>query len=430
MRQQWADAQIREWYLFPETLPTSLDPAAYGTVDAYVDALTATARGQGRDRYFTYLTSIAEETAYYEAGASVGFGFRLGIGTDGTRDIVVVIEAFEGAAALSAGIDRGWEILAIGTSSSNLRNITDIMREQDGMVRALGPDTAGTARVFRVKNLVTQQERVVTLTKRDFPLQPVSSRYGAKIIDDGGRKVGYVNLRTFISTAEQPLRDAFDNFRAQGVTEVIVDLRYNGGGLLSTAELLGDLLGGNRFTSDVFSYTNFRSEKSSFNLTRNFTPQPQSMSPMRIAFIGTGSTASASELVMNAFIPYLQGDVALVGTNTYGKPVGQIALDKAECDDRLRLVAFSVQNSAHSDAYYNGLASTMQPFCGAVDDYAHPLGDPQEESIKQALGFLRTGTCTSTSARSLRRAEVPVPQQRLLIPERPNTIQREVPGAF
>src|SRR5690349_21541002 len=59
-RQNWAAAQLREWYLFPETLPASLDPAPYASVSDYIDALTATARTQRRDRYFTYITSIAE----------------------------------------------------------------------------------------------------------------------------------------------------------------------------------------------------------------------------------------------------------------------------------------------------------------------------------------------------------------------------------
>ena len=76
-RQDWAAAQLNEWYLFPETLPASLDPTPYASVGAYVDALTATARAQGRDRYFTYVTSIAEENAYYNSGSSAGFGFRL-----------------------------------------------------------------------------------------------------------------------------------------------------------------------------------------------------------------------------------------------------------------------------------------------------------------------------------------------------------------
>ena len=103
-RQAWVKAQMDEWYLFPETLPGSLSGAGYSTLEAYVDALTATARSQGRDRYFTYVTSIAEENAYYSSGSSAGFGVRLSYDTGARR--VFVAEAFENAPALTAGIDR------------------------------------------------------------------------------------------------------------------------------------------------------------------------------------------------------------------------------------------------------------------------------------------------------------------------------------
>ena len=124
-----------------------------------------------------------------------------------------------------------------------------------------------------------------------------------------------------------------------------------------------DLLGRNRATSEVSSYTTFRTEKSANNTTRFFAPQPKSIAPTRVAFIGTGGTASASELVINAMIPYLHSAAGLIGTNTYGKPVGQIGLDRAACDDRLRVVALSTQNAARQGAYYDGLAGTVEASC-------------------------------------------------------------------
>src|SRR6476620_6204294 len=102
-RQDWAFAQLREWYLFPETLPASLDPTPYATVEDYIDALTATARAQHRDRFFTFITSIAQENAFFSSGSSAGFGIRLSYDTAARR--VFVNEAFEGAPALAAGID-------------------------------------------------------------------------------------------------------------------------------------------------------------------------------------------------------------------------------------------------------------------------------------------------------------------------------------
>ena len=433
-RQTWAAAQLNEWYLFPETLPASLDPAPYSTVEAYVDALTATARAQGRDRYFTYVTSIAEENAYYNSGSSAGFGFRLYL--SGNR--LYSAETFEGTSALSAGIDRGTEIQAIGTTTGNLQNVSDILAAggTDALTNALGPSTAGTSRVMRVSDAAAGT-RVVTISKTDYTLTPVSSRYGAKIIDDGGHRVGYVNLRTFINTADSPLRAAFANFKAQGVTEVIIDLRYNGGGLVSIAELMGNLLGANRSTSDVFDYMTFRPSKSSQNETAYFAPQTQSIAPTRIAFIGTSSTASASELVAAGMLPYLGTNMALVGTNTYGKPVGQIALDKAACDDRFRVIAFALENRDHQGAYFSGLAGTVKASCRASDDIAYQLGDPREASTRAALDFIQGKSCTaisavggaSASARSTGETGSPSAQE-LLSPRAPTIPQRDVPGMF
>jgi carboxyl-terminal processing protease len=427
-RQDWAAAQLREWYLFPDTLPASLSPTPYTTVDDYIDALTATARAQRKDRYFTYLTSIKEENAYYNSGSSAGFGFRLGIDT---TNRLYVIESFEGAPALAVGLDRGTEIVAVGTTTSNLRTVSAIMTAEGsaGLTTALGPDTVGTARVFQIAD--ASGTRTVTVAKSDFTLQPVSPRYGTQVINDGGRSIGYVNLRTFISTADPALRQAFARFRAQGITNVIVDLRYNGGGLVATAELMSDLMGANRSTSEVVDYTTFRTEKASNNTTRFFAPQPESIAPTKIAFIGTGGTASASEFVINAFIPYLHANAALIGTNTYGKPVGQIALDKTECDDRLRVIAFATQNAARQGAYFDGLATTVEASCRANDDIGYPLGDPREASTRQALDFLAGRSCTAIAGTaSAQSARTTAARQDLLMPAAPSTAQRMVPGSF
>jgi carboxyl-terminal processing protease len=429
-RQNWVAAQMREWYLFPETLPANLDPTPYTNLEDYLDALTATARAQRRDRYFTYVTSIAEENAFYASGSSAGFGVRLSY-DEGARRLFVT-EAFENAPALNAGIDRGTEITGIGTSQANIRAVSDIFASggSQAVSDALGPSTTGTSRVLRLVD--ASGTRTVTVAKADYNITPVSSRYGGKIIDNGGQKVGYVNLRTFIDTADPALRQVFANFRANGIANVVVDLRYNGGGLVSIADLMADLLGGNRSTSEVFEYQVFRPEKANFNSQHNFAPKAESIPSTRIAFIGTGGTASASELVINGFQPYLRSGAALVGTNTYGKPVGQIAIDRAACDDRLRVIAFATQNGARQGDYYDGLATKMDVTCRAEDDVTHPLGDPAEASIRTALDFLAGRSCSRIGAVSPAGASAAAPQRprELLMPDRPSTPQREVPGTF
>nr|WP_294171210.1 S41 family peptidase [uncultured Sphingomonas sp.] len=436
-RQNFALAQLREFYLYPELLDTSVDPANFSTVQAYIDALVAPARAQNRDRFFTFTTSIAEENAFFSSGATAGFGFR--VTSELGEGRVIVAETFEGTPAFAAGIDRGAEILAIGGGPTDLVTVKDILAAEGpaGVSRALGPGDAGVTRVLRVREK-DGTVRDVTLTKAQFEIDPVSDRYGAGIINDNGKKVGYINLRTFIGEpAERDLRAAFAQFKAQGITEVIVDLRYNGGGLVRVAELLTNLLLGNRSTSDVLSYTVFRPEKASNNQTVFFMPQPESIAATKVAFIGTGSSASASELVMNSVLPYLGANAALIGSNTFGKPVGQIAIDRPQCDDRLRILAFATQNANRQGDYFNGLASNFQSTCRAPDDLSNQLGNAQEASIRTALDFLAGRACTPIGgAAGAQSAGTPGTSKgrggtELITPAQPRgTIERDLPGAY
>ena len=421
-RQDWVLAQLQEWYLFPTLLDASVNPAAHTTIDSYIDALVAPARAQSRDRFFTYLTSIAEENAFYAQGATAGFGIRLGY--DSTANRVFVIEAFEGAPALTAGFDRGTELLQIDSQS-----VSSLMASggPSAVIAAFGPDTAGTSRQFVIRQLNGTQ-LTVTISKAVYALDPVSDRYGAQILTDGARRIGYLNLRTFIDTSDPNLRAAFAQFKAQGVTELIIDLRYNGGGLVSIAELFGDLMALGR-SGQVAGYVTFRNSKAAQNETVTFSAQAQAIAPTKVAFIGTRSTASASEMVINGMVPFLAGNMALVGTNTYGKPVGQIALDRAACDDRLRAVAFKIENASHQGEYYNGLATTVGTTCRASDDTSRQLGDPNEAMVKAALDYLAGRSCTAIASAI---APQGVSPRGVLTDETPSasTIRRELPGAY
>lgn len=426
-RQDWAAATLREWYLFPDSLPAALDPAPYPSVEAYIDALTATARAEGKDRFFTYRTSIAEEDAYYASGATAAFGIRLQTNTPARR--VFVVDSYEGAPALAAGIDRGTEILAIGASPETLVTVASLIDSgSNALSNAFGPANAGIARTFQISD--ASGTRNVSVTKADFSIPPVSPRFGTNILTADGERVGYINLRTFISTAEAPLRAAFDSFRTAGLARVIVDFRYNGGGLLSQGFLLADLLGQNRSPTDVDNFVTYRPSKASSNQTRLFQPAPQSIAPTRIAFIATGSTASASELVINAFIPYLRANAILVGANTFGKPVGQIAIDRRECDDRLRVVAFATQNADRQGDYFRGLASTVGASCAAGDSLSQPMGDPRETSTSVALDALAGRACTPIEVEARPATLVAAERRDPILPNHPTTAQRDLPGTF
>lgn len=422
-RQDWARDVLEEWYLFPESLNLNVNKANYNSLQAYIDALVAGAPGE--DKGFTYVTSIKEENDLIQNGSNAGFGVRLVYDVQGNR--VFVAEAFEAGPALPAGIDRGTQILSI-----NGQSVSSLMASggPQAVINALGPSDPGLSRdlVFADASGV---QRSATIAKTEYSLDPISDRYGVKILNDGTQQVGYVNLRTFIiEDAQAQLRSAFRQFKSEGIEKVILDLRYNGGGLVDTAELLGDLMGGG-LEGQVFSKTMLRESKSSRNSTRLFQTQPETITVTNMAVIGAGGTASASELVTNSFIPYLGTNLALVGTNTYGKPVGQYGFDLSECDDRLRAVTFKTTNAEDQGDYFDGLAPVMDRTCFAYDGIFTPLGDPQEESIAAALDYLAGRSCTSIMGGSMSRtATSRSARQEVLQPERPNTFQRENPGVF
>lgn len=417
---------IDEWYLFPTLVDNTVNKAAYTDLQSYIDALVAPARAQSKDRFFTYVTSAQEEDDLINSGATAGFGVRFGFYNDGGTLRIIVTDSMEGAPALGQNIDRGDELLGVQTQGQPMLLINSLPatnQSVEQVFNALGPDTPGTTRILRIKRLggATQD---ISLSKANFSLPPVSSRFGAQVIMNGATKVGYINLRTFIiESAEQDLRDAMADFKAQGITQVIVDLRYNGGGLVNLANVFADLMSGGK-AGQVMSYTTLRPDKSSENRTRNFASQTQAIAAMKIAFIGSGSSASASELLMNTFPPYLQNNVALIGSNTYGKPVGQFGFDDtSNCDDRLRVIAFKTENADHEGEYFTGLASTMPVTCSATDDVFHLMGDPAETMTSAALNWLAGGACT----------KIPAAKRdllRLLQPARPTTAQHEIPGLY
>lgn len=423
-RAQWVRETMNEWYLFPDLLDLNVNPASFNDLQDYIDALVAPARAESKDRYFSYITSIAEENALINSGSNAGYGIRLAYDTTANR--VYVLEAFENGPGYAAGMDRGTELLSI-----NGQSVASLMASGGdyAVYEALGPSDPGVTRTIGFRT-VDGTTRTLDLTKTEFSLDPISDRYGVKILDDGTGPVGYLNLRTFIvEDANDQLRAAFQQFKDAGITKVILDFRYNGGGLVSVAKLLGDLMAADK-VGQQFSRTILRPSKSAENQTDLFAAQPEAIAAMKIAVIGTSGTASASELVANSFIPYLGPNIALIGANTYGKPVGQYAFDRSACDDRLRALAFRTVNRDGGGDYYTGLAAVMPRTCAAEDDYLRPLGDPAEDSTKVALDFLAGRLCAPIGANTGVSAQGGVERRQLLRPRNPNAAQRDNPALY
>ena len=423
-RKQWVLNVTREWYLFPDLLPASVDAASYATAEDLLDALTATARAQGKDRFFSYLTTKSAEDSLLGEGQFVGFGFRSRTDT-GNRPFI--LDVFEGSPAAEAGLQRGDEAIAVDQGSGFVPLSQSLADGTTSFTDLLGTADVGVQRGLRV--LRNGQAIDVQLTKRTVTIDPVPDTFGTRILtlEDNTTRVGYLNLRSYISSADPQLRAAFEDFRAQNLHYFIIDLRYNGGGLVSTAELVDNLLGGDRTSTEVQYAIQHSARKSNQDSTVRFQPQAQSVRPVRIAFLTTDATASASEININTMRSWVE--VAIVGSDTYGKPVGQLAFDLANaCQDRLRLVTFRTLNAEGAGDYYDGLASSMRFACAASDTLGAPMGAVADSLTQAALQWINTGACASVISSLVGAQAKTSPSTRYPLSRKPSAVERWMPG--
>ena len=363
-----------------------------------------------------------------EDGKSVG----LGLGLVFREGAVRVAQVYGGSPAEAAGFRRGDTILRIGETEDALLAAT-----VENVGQLLGPAAVGVTRAIEVMPRGGGLA-VRTVTKAVFDLDPVPMTADGKrwrVLERGdGTKAGYVALRSFIATAHGDLEAAFADFKAQGISDVVVDLRYNGGGLVRTGELLANLLAGGLAANDVMYRVTNGARQAASNGTAFFAPGSSSIRAQRVAFVTTGASASASELVANVLEPHR--DVAVVGAKTYGKPVGQRGFRVPGCETLVYLVSFRLENAERDGDFYDGLPDANGafggPLCAAADDLDQEVWSEEEASTKAALAWLATGGCppppaaAASSTRALRRA---APDAYPLAHE-PSLAQRHVPGLF
>jgi carboxyl-terminal processing protease len=379
----WVRDVMRDLYLWNEFLP-AVNPTSFSSPEAYLEAV----RYRPLDTSFSYIASAAASNAFYSDSQFIGYGFSTKVDNDGLR----VLQVFPDSPAAEAGLSRGDAIVEIdGRSVAGLIASGQI----DG---AFGASEVGLSSevLFRSLAGVERRER---MTKRPVTIPTVSLTRAYDV--DGGR-VGYLFFRNFVRPSVAALTDAFDALSQAGVTELVLDLRYNGGGLVDVAVHLSSLIGGALTAGQPFATFAHNSRNAFRNETLRFTADPAAAPRLsRLIVITSRASASASELVINGLRPFMP--VVLIGDATYGKPVGQYLIEF--CTKVLAPVSFSLENASGEANYFDGFA----PTCAAGDGIDHELGDPLEASLAEAFYYIRHGRCsvpeTSTSAR--RRDEGP-----------------------
>lgn len=391
---------LRSWsyetYLWFEDLP-DLNPNTSDNPQDYFDRLVSnkkTASGSFKDNFHFYEPTESQEA--WDAGITYGYGLNLKANWDVPRSIYVTY-ADTGSPAANKGIKRGAKIIAIDGLSVASVNINTL-------IDALYPSQINAVHEFEVQDVGATTTRKVILESTSLPTDSVSV---AKEITHNGSKVGYVQFNTFIPDAQDQWVKAINTLKNAGVSDLVVDMRYNGGGYIAVAAQVGYMIAGSNTTNKVF-YQNVANSKSPkedpwgfldtglYGLNKSLTLPTLNL--QRVYVLATAGTCSASELVINS----LRGigvSVYLIGDTTCGKPYG--FLPQPNCGTTYYTIQFKAINAKGFGEYSDGFipSSTDNGLdkvkgCKVADDLAHELGDPNEALLATALQLRATGSCS------------------------------------
>ena len=407
----WTD-ETYLWYQDVRNLSAStLNAANYSTALAYFNALKSpltTTSGKAKDQFhFTYDTPTW--IALSQSGVSYGYGFEVDLVSAVPPRKAVIAYTDPNTPATANSIARGAQVLKVdGVDLVNDGTQAGV----DVLNAGLFPDTAG-AHTFSILDAGASTPRNVTLTAASLVSTPVQN---VKTLPAPYQTVGYMQFNDHIATAESQLIAGINQLKTAGVTDLVLDIRYNGGGYLDiAAELAYMIAGPTNTTGKVFEVQTFNDKNPfGFTLAQRTTPfentsqgfsttsgQPLPTLNLNRVFVLAGpGTCSASEAVVNG----LRGagvTVSLIGGTTCGKPYGFYPQDN--CNTTYFAIQFQGVNQLGFGDYADGFA----PNCTVADDYNHALGDPAEGRLAAALylranGVCQPGTGTTVTALSAR----------------------------
>jgi C-terminal processing protease CtpA/Prc len=410
---------IPEYYWYdqvPAVYPFSSQFPNADSLLSYMMSFTSENGIKPVDRY-SFLDRTGAVSGEIEGGqlGDKGFDVRYAGNRNNDSTYLFVIWTYSNGPAGLAGVQRGWQITAINGdknieydgsgyldgSGTNLNKVVNaIYYSKDATFTFRRPGAADTT---------------IDIANAEYNFNPVLMD---SVYTVGGVKVGYIVFNSFVSVynydaqgnptataAKGQIDQVFDKFQDAGIKDLIVDLRYNGGGAVNTAEYLDNLIAPAsqtgktmytyKFNTPIENYYNSQHE----DLSVPFQKQG-SLALDHVVFIVSDGTVSASELTINNLKPVM--DVKLVGSTTYGKPVGFTPESIYVVDDTthqethvadLYDINFETKNQSGQGGYFKGM--TPDKWCSDLIDLN--WGNPKDSCLLQALSYASTGSWAPTS---------------------------------
>jgi carboxyl-terminal processing protease len=376
---------------------STFNPRQYNSDKAVLEAIKVLPSTGGKDKY----SFIDDGTVAAQLGGVSGdYGFSANFDASNVLRVKLV---YPGSPADLQGLKRGFLITKVngGGVSRSQADIDNL----NNSIFGTNPSIAMTVS----KPDGTSQDVVINRTS--YNVNPILFTNTYTV---GSKKVGYIVFNSFTTNASTALDAAFAKFTSDGITELIVDLRYNGGGSVATSEIFTNLIApvgqngkvmyttywtqtmqdnaatilqnqkfyakGNDGITRLYSYADYSYKPTAAAGNQEVFAKRGSLNTLaRVYFLVTSGTASASELLINNLKPVM--DVKLIGKTTYGKPVGFFAIHIDKSD--LYIPQFQTKNQLNQGEYFAGMNVDKD----VVDDLTKDFGDPSEKLLSQALYY-------------------------------------------
>jgi carboxyl-terminal processing protease len=402
---------LRGWidstYLWYNEVPGTVHMADYTNAIDYFGALKTpliTASGKPKDQFhFTYTT--AEWDAMSNASQDTGYGLTWSFDSTTAPRTWRAAIVEPGSPGANAGLQRGDQLMQIdGLDFVNTADKATLTRINAGLY----PAKAGEQHVLTFQRGGAQMN--LTLTSAVVTSAPVKN---VKVIDTPTGRVGYLSFEDHNAVSEQQLVSAFSSLKSQGATDLVLDMRYNGGGLLYIASELAYMIAGPAANGKTFEQERFNDKTQSYapiqfmSTAYGFSAAKGMALPYlglkHVTVLSTADTCSASEAVING-LRGIDVQVDIIGGQTCGKPYG--FTPQANCGTTYFAIQFQGVNAKGFGDFADGFA----PTCTVSDDLSHPLGDTSEGLLAAALAYRSSNSCpavrTGTVQRRIARSAV------------------------
>lgn len=399
----WIYENMKYWYFWTNDVPSNPDRTQVS--DDFFNSLLS-----DEDRFSWIQPNFAELlNSLRGVNKEAGFEFALYRESEGS-DIVnmQVLYVKPNSPATSAGLKRGDVIREINGTQITVNNYADL-------INGLKENHSLTYQPLDVDTKTLGSSQTVNITPVEYAEDP---NFLNKVITSGDRKIGYYVYNLFAegpddnsSAYSDEMDNIFASFKSEGITDLIIDLRFNSGGAESAAQKLASLIAPGVTTTTVFVEHQYNAGvtndiKNDPNLGEGFLKVPFLVKPQNIGsqlrdnrvYILTGSrTASAAELIINGLTPFM--DVFLVGDVTIGKNVGSISIYDEEDPDNtwgMQPIVTKLLNSQGQSNYTNGFTPQVLDEDNGL--YLYPLGDVRENLLSKAISQITGSSAPARTA--------------------------------